>query len=363
MVSFWHTLPRPFFALAPMEAVTDVVFRHVIARAAAPDVSFSEFTNATGWVHAGDRATGGRLIKTEDEHPIVAQLWGSEPDAIRALAIHCRELGYDGIDLNMGCPDKSAIRAGGGAHMIRTPDLAYECITAARFSGQPISVKTRLGYTSIDEWPSWLGGLLAQDIAALTVHLRTKKEMSKVPAHHELIGDIKQLRDQIAPHTLLIANGDIDNRAHGVQLAEQYSIDGIMIGRGVFRNPFAFRNISRTADTSDLSLEPPPASTPSGVASDSIATVRAAADPSREHLFDLLNYHLDLYDQYGPQLHRPYETLKRFYKIYINGFEGAAALRDRLMHTTCTAEVRSILQDTRQPERLVTTSAMKVSNF
>ena len=124
MNNFWHDLPKPFFILAPMEAVTDVVFRHVVAKAAPPDVMFSEFTNATGWVHAGDKAIGGRLVKTDDEKPLVAQLWGADPDAMAKLARHCAELGYDGIDINMGCPDASAVKAGGGAAMIRTPALA-----------------------------------------------------------------------------------------------------------------------------------------------------------------------------------------------------------------------------------------------
>ena len=160
MSSFWHNLPRPFFVLAPMEAVTDVVFRHVVTQAARPDVFFTEFTNATGWFRAGDKAIGGRLIKTDDENPIVAQLWGSDPEAMAALSQHCAKLGYDGIDINMGCPDQSAIKGGGGAGMIRTPDVAHQMITAAKTSGLPVSVKTRLGYTYLHEWQDWLRGLL-----------------------------------------------------------------------------------------------------------------------------------------------------------------------------------------------------------
>ena len=148
MSSFWKTLSKPFFVLAPMEAVTDVVFRHVIEKAGRPDVYFTEFTNATGWVHAGDRAIGGRLIKTPDENPIVAQLWGADPIAMKQLAAHCKTLGYDGIDINMGCPDQSAVKAGGGAGMIRTPKLAYAMIAAAKESDLPVSVKTRLGIAS-----------------------------------------------------------------------------------------------------------------------------------------------------------------------------------------------------------------------
>ena len=174
-MSFWHELPRPFFVLAPMEAVTDVVFRHVVASAAAPDLYFSEFTNATGWAHAGDKAIGMRLVKTDDEHPIVAQLWGAVPSDMAKLAAHCKTLGFDGIDINMGCPDASAVKAGGGAGMILTPENAANMIAAAKTSGLPVSVKTRLGYSRVDEWRDWLTHVLKQDIENLTIHLRTKK--------------------------------------------------------------------------------------------------------------------------------------------------------------------------------------------
>ena len=203
-----------------MEAVTDVVFRHVVARAGAPDIWFSEFTNATGWVHAGQKAIGGRLIKTDDEQPIVAQIWGGEPGDMEQLAMYCRELGYNGIDINMGCPAKSAVKSGGSA-LIRKPDVAIAAIQAAKTAELPVSVKTRLGYTHVDEWREWLTTLLEQDIVNLTIHLRTKKEMSKVPAHFELIPDIIALRDEIAPSTLLTINGDIANREHGLQLVHQ----------------------------------------------------------------------------------------------------------------------------------------------
>jgi len=311
MNNFWNDLPKPFFILAPMEAVSDVVFRHVIAQAAPPDVYFSEFTNATGWVHAGDKAIGGRLVKTDDETRLIAQLWGADPSAMAKLARHSAELGFRGIDINMGCPDSSAIKAGGGAAMIRTPDLAAEMITAAKESGLPVSVKTRLGYSSADEWREWLTFLLKQDIVALTVHLRTKKEMSKVDAHWELMGEIRELRDEIAPQILLIGNGDVRDRAHGLELIEQTGIDGVMIGRGVFQDPWAF--------------EP------------------ADIEHSVDERFMLLRTQLDLYDEYAHLTKRPFDTLKRFFKIYVRDFADAAELRDKLMHTHSTEEVRDII--------------------
>ena len=208
-----------------MEAVTDVVFRHVVTHAARPDVYFTEFTNATGWVAAGDRAIGGRLVKTDDESPIIAQLWGADPISMEKMAIHCATLGYDGIDINMGCPDSSAVKSGGGSGMIRTPELAADMITAAKKSGLPVSVKTRLGYSRVDEWQDWLTHILKQDVVNLTIHLRTKKEMSKVEAHFELIPDIKKLRDDVAPHTLLTINGDIRDRQHGEELVRAHGVD------------------------------------------------------------------------------------------------------------------------------------------
>lgn len=360
MKSFWHELPRPFFVLAPMEAVTDVVFRHVIARAGRPDVFFTEFTNATGWYRAGDKAIGGRLIKTDDEHPIVAQLWGSNPEAMTALSRHCAKLGYDGIDLNMGCPDQSAVKAGGGAGMIRTPELAYEMIAAAKASGLPVSVKTRLGYSHVDEWRAWLGGLLGQDIAVLTVHLRTKKEMSKVPAHFELIAEIRALRDEIAPDTLLVINGDVRDRAHGLEFHEAYGVDGVMIGRGVFANPFCFK-VGESKMASGKwqvgSSEPPVPSKhlqsessadaySTEARSEAVEMGRVASESYiKKELLSLLHFHLDEYDRYAAQTGRPFETLKRFFKIYIRDFAGASELRDHLMHTKTTEEVRVVLAE------------------
>lgn len=330
-----------------MEAVTDVVFRHVVAAAAPPDLWFTEFTNATGWAHAGDRAIGGRLIKTDDEHPIIAQLWGSDPASMEKLAAHCAELGYDGIDINMGCPDSSAVKSGGGAGMILNPENATAIIAAAKTSGLPVSVKTRLGYSRIDEWHDWLTHILQQDVVNLTIHLRTKKEMSKVDAHFELIPDIKQLRDDIAPQTLLTINGDIRDRAHGLELVDKYSVDGVMIGRGIFANPFAFEHmppesapITSERDTkSEVQPEKVLTESVTFPASNGISEV----SNRKSDRLQLLQLQLDLYDKYHEQTGRPFETLKRFFKIYVRDIPGASELRDQLMHTKSTDEVREIL--------------------
>lgn len=313
MQNFWHTLPRPFFILAPMEAVTDVVFRHVIAEAARPDVFFTEFTNASSYCSPlGEHSTRGRLSFTADEQPMVAQIWGNKPDQFAQMARGLAEKGFAGIDINTGCPDKAVVKGGAGSALIRTPELATELIAAAKEGGLPVSVKARLGYSFVDEWHDWLAHLLRQDITNLTIHLRTRKEMSKVPAHFELIPEIKQLRDEIAPQTLLTINGDINNRQHGEELVEKYGVDGVMIGRGIFHNPFAFETSKK--------------------------------EHGKEELLALLHLHLDLFDKYSRELEpRHYDPLKRFFKIYIRDFPGASDLREQLMHTTSTIEAREIL--------------------
>lgn len=312
-MNFWQDLPHPFFILAPMEAVTDVVFRHVVARAARPDVFFTEFTNASSYANPkGNHSTRGRLAFTPDEHPMVAQIWGTKPDEFAFIARGLAEKGYQGIDINMGCPDKNVVKGGGGSGLIKTPELAADLIAATKSAGLPVSVKTRLGYSSVDEWKGWLGHILQQNIVTLTVHLRTRKEMSKVPAHYELIPKIKQLRDDIAPQTLLTINGDITDRQHGEALVKQYGIDGVMIGRGIFTNPFAFEKSPR--------------------------------ERTKEELLGLLKLHLDLFDTYSRELEpRRFEPLKRFFKIYIRDFPGASELREKMMHAKTTDEVRAVL--------------------
>ena len=222
MQNFWEQLPRPFLILAPMEGVTDQVFRQVVARASSPDVFYTEFTNVSSFASERGHANAlerlelapGEGLRAHHGVPTVAQIWGKNPEQFGIIASALAELGFDGLDINMGCPDKNVCRAGGGSGMIRTPDLAVECIRQAKSqTSLPVSVKTRLGYSRVDEFRDWLPTLLREDLAVLTVHLRTKKEMSKVGAHYELIPEILRLRQEIAPHTRLVINGDIANRA------------------------------------------------------------------------------------------------------------------------------------------------------
>lgn len=316
-MDIWQTLPPHFLALAPMEGVTDVVFRQVISKAGRPDLFFTEFTNVSSFASEKGRHDAlERLDIAPTDAPIIAQIWGKNPEHFAKLATNLEKLGFAGLDINMGCPDRHVNKAGGGAAMIKTPDLAVECIKQAQANTNlPVSVKTRLGFTYLDEYKTWLPLLLQQNLANLTVHLRTRKEMSKVPAHFELIPEIIKLRDQISPNTKLTINGDIVDRSHAEQIWQNHpSINGIMIGRGVFTNPYCF----------------------------------TTHQPTQTELLNLFRYHLDLYDNRAVELSErgsryPYEPLKHFFKIYVNNFPGSKELRTKLMDCKNTTELRQIL--------------------
>lgn len=312
--NFWEELPKPFFVLAPMEDVTDVVFRHVVQAAGAPDVFFTEFTNSDSYCHPdGIQSVRGRLVFTEDEQPMVAHIWGDKPEFFRQMSIGMAEMGFKGIDINMGCPVPNVADRGKGSGLILRPEVAAELIEAAKAGGIPVSVKTRLGFKDLEEMEAWITHILKQDIANLSIHLRTRKEMSKVDAHYEVIPQIMAIRDRIAPRTKITINGDIADREAGLALAEKYGVDGIMIGRGIFKNPYAFEK------------EP--------------------KEHSSEELLGLLRMQLDLQDKYAELVPRSIVGLHRFFKIYVKGFPGASDLRVRLMNTKSTDEVRAILDE------------------
>jgi tRNA-dihydrouridine synthase len=310
MKSFWQNLPQPFFILAPMDGVTDTVFRHVVDKAARPDMYFTEFTNTDGYCSPkGRHSTYSRLLFTDDEQPLVAQIWGTVPEHFAEMAIGLKEMGYQAVDINMGCPAKDVTKKGAGSALIQTPELAAEIIAATKTAGLPVSVKTRIGYRARNT-EEWLGFLLKQDIVALTVHARTMKEMSKVPAHWEEVAKAVKLRDEIAPQTLIIGNGDVANREEGLKRIAETGADGIMIGRGAFVNVFCFEH--------------------------------NAQEHAKEELFDLLAYHLDLWEKTW-EGKANYHALKRFFKIYVKGFAGASELREKLMNTASLDEARAVL--------------------
>lgn len=312
--NFWAELPKPFFILAPMEDVTDVVFRHVVKEAGAPDVFFTEFTNSDSYCHPEGRdSVRGRLVFTEDEQPVVAHIWGDKPEFFREMSIGLAEMGFKGIDLNMGCPVPNVADRGKGSGLILRPEVAAELIQAAKAGGLPVSVKTRLGFKELSEMEAWITHLLKQDIANLSIHLRTRDEMSKVEAHWDLIPEIMAIRDKVAPNTLITINGDILDRQQGLELVEKYGVDGIMIGRGIFKNPFAFEKNPR--------------------------------EHSSAELLALLQMQIELQDKYGELVPRSIVGLHRFFKIYVKGFPGANDLRVKLMNTKSTDEVRRILAE------------------
>lgn len=315
-------LPKPFFVLAPMDDVTDTVFRSIIADCSRPDLFFTEFVNVDGLQSPGRAKLLKKLRATAKEMPLIAQLWGKNPENFYETAKQladgsfAREMeleegvSFAGIDLNMGCPDKTAVKNGTCSALINNRELADEIIAATKAGAGgklPISVKTRLGFSNIDL--SWHEFLLNQDLAMLSVHSRTRKEMSKVPAHWDVLGQICDLRSRLGSNTLIIGNGDIITRQQGVELADRYGLDGIMIGRGVFQDPFAFANPSPWLDYTKL---------------------------QKLALFDK---HVRLFAQTWSNHERPIVQLNKFCKVYIQGFDGAKELREQFMQVSSAGEL------------------------
>lgn len=325
-MSFLDELPKPFFVLAPLDDVTDTVFRRVVASTASPDLYFTEFVNVDGLQSPGRERLLKKLRFTEQETPLIAQIWGKEPENFYKTAkeiadgTFAKELGlpkgvnFAGVDLNMGCPEKTAVKHGTCCALINDRELAGEIIQAGRegLNGKvPLSVKTRIGFNTIDM--TWVEFLLKQKLNMLTIHGRTRKEMSLVPAHWDRINEARELRDALAPETLIVGNGDVESRQQGLELARKYKLDGIMIGRGVFHDPFVFAEQSPWPDI------------------------------SKEQRLDLYKKHVELFAKTWQNRERSVKTLNRFCKVYVQCFDGAKELRERLMAATSTRELLEIL--------------------
>jgi tRNA-dihydrouridine synthase len=300
-MNLWKSLKKPILIQAPMEDVTDTVFRQIIARCGKPDVFFTEFTNVEGLCSRGREKVGKRLIFSPIEHPIVAQVWGKKPEKFLEAAKLIKDMGFDGIDINMGCPEKSVVKKGAGGGLIENPKLAKEIILATKegAGGLPLSVKTRIGIQDIrtEEWASLLLGL---DLDALIIHGRTVAEMSDVPNHWEEIGKAVKLRNSLKSKTLIIGNGDVKSRTEAMEKSKKYKLDGIMIGRGIFDNLWTFNK----------DIDP-------------------AKIPYREKI-KLLTEHLTLFDKtWGKS--KNFSLMKKFYKIYISNHPDAKSVRIRLM--------------------------------
>ncbi len=329
---FWQDLPRPFIALAPMEDVTDTVFRELVLGISSPGalhVVFSEFTSTDGLCHEKGKikvmerlrvnATERSLLRKMNIR-LVAQIWGSDPGAFyRSARMISEEFSFDGIDINMGCPVKKIVKQGACSALIKKPALAKEIIQATlEGSTLPVSVKTRIGFSKI-QTEEWVGHLLETGISALTLHGRIQKVDSEGPVHWEEIARAARMKETQRPGLVMIGNGDVLSLEDAREKSEAWGLDGIMIGRGVFHNPWIFN---------PLQEEHPP-----------------------EEKVRLLIRHIRLFHEtWGSD--KNFDVLKRFFKIYLNAFPGAARLRAALMESreaeeaTDTAE--RYLQDPQQ---------------
>lgn len=318
--NFWKKLPKGFLCLAPMADVTDSVFRAIIAKysrhgeiGGGPDVFWTEFVSADGLMSPGREVLKNDLIFDQNEHPIVAQLFGSHPEKMEGAARLCAELGFDGIDINMGCPDRSIEKQKSGAAMIKNPEIAKEIIRAARLGAPhlPISVKTRIGYNK-NEIDTWIPILLNENLAALTIHCRTRKEMSKVPARWEYVRDVVALRDKLSPETIIIGNGDVATLEQARQKIAETGCDGVMIGRGIFGNPWFF-----DSNKKEITL--------------------------MERLSVMVE-HTKLFEEKLGNI-KNFSIMKKHYKAYVQGFDGAKELREVLMNAQNASEIESIVKE------------------
>jgi nifR3 family TIM-barrel protein len=322
---FWEGVKKragtePFFVMAPLADVTDVAFREIIAKysrmgkkGGGPAVLWTEFVSADGLCSPGRKVLERDLAYTEGQRLIVAQLFTGHPKKMREACALARELGFDGIDINMGCPDKSIEKQCAGASMMKDPELARKVIESAREGAGdiPVSVKTRIGYNK-NEITTWIAFLLELKLPVLTVHLRTRKEMSDVPAHWELMPEIIALRDKISPDTLIIGNGDALSLDDGRQKAQASGADGVMFGRAIFGNPWLF-------DTQKKEVA------------------------MREKLEVMLEHTL-LYEKLLGDI-KNFAIMKKHYKAYVNGWDGAKELRAKLMETNSGEEVEKIVKE------------------
>lgn len=394
-MNFWQELPKPIIAVAPMADVTDAPFRrmiakysnpnnptsdvgqfgiaasdpddvasasalqgaspsHILAEAASPGqrnhfVTWTEFVAADGLMRAtpeGKRKLMADLIYTEEERPIVAQLFTSNPEHMEAAAALCLELGFDGVDINMGCPDRTIEKQGCGSAMIKTPDVAKEIIKAAKRGarmgereGIPVSVKTRLGYNE-DQLEEWLPAILSESPAVVTLHARTRKEMSKVPARWERLARAVEIRDALAPETLILGNGDVLSLKDAEEKITQSGADGAMVGRALFGNPWFF-NPRRSLPMKLTALPTKGVNRETIIATD---TSDSSIDyVSLEERLLVLVEHTKLFVVLLP--FKNFNVMKKHYKAYVNGFVGAAALRSKLMESNSPEEVEAIVHE------------------
>ncbi len=319
MKNFWDNIPRPVMALAPLANVTDAAFRKLIAKyskvpGGASYVTWTEFVSADGLILAtpeGKAKLMRDLVYSEAERPIVAQLFTSNPETMEKAARLAQDLGFDGVDINMGCPDKSIEKQGAGAKLITTPDIALEVIAAAKRGcpNIPVSVKTRLGYNK-DILDEWLRKLLLANPAAVTIHARTRKEMSKVDAHWDRVKRAVEIRNEVGSSAVILGNGDVKNLEEAHARVKETGCDGVMIGRGIFGTPWLFANL------------------------DEAKTVKQRLQIAVEHT--------KLFEELLGDI-KSFAIMKKHFKAYVEGFDGARELRAELMETTNAQEVEETI--------------------
>jgi len=347
-MNFWQTIKKPIAAVAPMADVTDAPFRRMIAKYSDwherdNAIMWTEFVAADGLMHAtpeGKEKLMADLKYIDEERPVVAQIFSGYPENIEHAAKLCAGLGFDGIDINMGCPVQKIAKQGAGSAMILEPDNAKEVIRAAKRGARdvPVSVKTRLGYHE-EEIETWIPAVLEEKPAALTVHCRTRKDMSKVPARWDRLKRIVELRDQIAPETLILGNGDVLTYEDALQKVAETGVDGAMVGRALFGNPWFFNPTKRLP----IRLEALPTK---GVNREEIIVADTSADftyVSLEERLRVMVEHSYLFVELLP--FKNFNVMKKHYKAYVNGFENAAVLRSALMQANTPAEVERITQE------------------
>ncbi len=310
--------------LAPMADVTDPAFRRVIAKYGKPDAMWTEFVSGDGLFLGGFDHLVKDLAFIDEERPIVAQFFTSKPEMMQKAAELAVDLGFDGIDINMGCPDKSIEKQGAGSAHIKNPKLAQQVILAAMEGAKkdgknlPVSVKTRIGYNK-NELETWLPAILETNPAVVTIHARTRKEMSLVPARWEHVKRAVEIRDNFVDRngkkseTLIFGNGDVVDLEDGKNKVRETGCDGVMLGRAIFGNPWCF---SRTVKREDVSI----------------------ADRLR-----VMVEHTKLFEELLP--HKSFAIMKKHYKAYVNGWDGAKELRLKLMESKTAEEVEEIVEE------------------
>ena len=297
-----------------MDDVTDTVFRQIVADCAPPDLYFTEFVNVDGLQSPGRPKLIKKLQFTPKEKPIFAQLWGLKPENFYKTTKELKEMGFAGVDLNMGCPVKTVIKNGACAALINNRELAGEIIDAARAGAGddfPVSVKTRVGFTTSNM--DWFEFLLQKKLDLLSIHGRTAKQLSNAPADWDLIGKVREMRDSLCPATLIVGNGDVMTRQQGLNLAKKYQLDGVMIGRGIFHDPFVFAKNSPWEQW------------------------------GKQQKLKLFRTHIELFAKTWSHGEYKFESLKKFAKVYINGFNGAPELRSKFMEAQTPDEALSLL--------------------